>query len=141
MWTEWRRILKKERDRMYGMWMATSLSITICDSPLSLGYAYPRVDEAIIAQLKDGITFSMMHELEVTLAELVHRVIPNANPSGSVRRGGCDQCRGAVARAYTGRSKVLCCGYHGWHDWYIGVTSRNAGIRGGKGPERHFRVQ
>jgi glutamate-1-semialdehyde aminotransferase len=22
----------------------------------------------------------------------------------------------------------LCCGYHGWHDWYIAVTSRNAGI-------------
>jgi len=33
-----------------------------------------------------------------------------------------------VARAYTGRNKVLCCGYHGWHDWYIGITSRAKGI-------------
>ena len=24
--------------------------------------------------------------------------------------------------------KILCCGYHGWHDWYISVTDRNAGI-------------
>jgi len=23
---------------------------------------------------------------------------------------------------------VLCCGYHGWHDWYISVTDRNKGI-------------
>jgi glutamate-1-semialdehyde aminotransferase len=23
---------------------------------------------------------------------------------------------------------VLCCGYHGWHDWYIAVTDRNRGI-------------
>ena len=97
--------------------------------PLSLGYAYPRVDEAIVAQLKDGITFSMMHELEVVLAELIHRVIPNAE-SIRISKTGADVTSAAVrvARAYTGRSKVLCCGYHGWHDWYIGVTSRNAGI-------------
>ena len=99
--------------------------------PLSLGYAYARVDEAIVEQLKDGITFSMMHELEVVLAELVHRVIPNAE-SIRISKTGADVTSAAVrvARAYTGRSKVLCCGYHGWHDWYIGVTSRNAGIPG-----------
>ena len=97
--------------------------------PLSLGYAYPRVDEAIVEQLKDGITFSMMHELEVVLAELVHKVIPNAE-SIRISKTGADVTSAAVrvARAYTGRNKVLCCGYHGWHDWYIGVTSRNAGI-------------
>jgi len=97
--------------------------------PLSLGYAYPRVDQAIIAQLQDGITFSMMHELEVTLAELVHRVIPNAQ-SIRISKTGADVTSAAirVARAYTGRKKVLCCGYHGWHDWYISVTSRNSGI-------------
>jgi glutamate-1-semialdehyde aminotransferase len=33
-----------------------------------------------------------------------------------------------VARAFTKREKVLSCGYHGWHDWYISVTDRNAGI-------------
>lgn len=97
--------------------------------PLSLGYAYPRVDEAIVAQLKDGITFSMMHELEVVLAELIHKVIPNAE-SMRISKTGADVTSAAVrvARAFTGRNKVLCCGYHGWHDWYIGVTSRNAGI-------------
>jgi len=97
--------------------------------PLSLGYAYPRVDEAIVEQLKDGITFSMMHELEVVLAELVHKVIPNAE-SIRISKTGADVTSAAVrvARAFTGRNKVLCCGYHGWHDWYIGVTSRSAGI-------------
>jgi glutamate-1-semialdehyde aminotransferase len=33
-----------------------------------------------------------------------------------------------LARAFTGRSKVLCCGYHGWHDWYIATTDRRRGI-------------
>ncbi len=97
--------------------------------PISLGYCYPRIDEAIAAQLKDGITFSMMHELEVTLAELVHQVIPNAEAL-RISKTGADVTSAAVrvARAFTGRKKVLCCGYHGWHDWHIAVTSRNSGI-------------
>ncbi|HVY46184.1 MAG TPA: aminotransferase class III-fold pyridoxal phosphate-dependent enzyme [Minicystis sp.] len=97
--------------------------------PLSLGYAYPAVDKAIQAQLADGITFSMMHPLEVEVAELVRDTVPNAE---AVRysKTGCDATTAAVrvARAFTGREKVLCCGYHGWHDWYIAVTDRNRGI-------------
>jgi glutamate-1-semialdehyde 2,1-aminomutase len=97
--------------------------------PLSLGYAYPAVDNAIKAQLEDGITFSLMHPLEVELCELVQQVIPNAE-AVKIAKTGADVCSAAirVARAFTGRDKVFCCGYHGWHDWYIGITSRNAGI-------------
>ncbi len=105
------------------------IDYTMGVGPLSLGYAYDVVDEAIKEQLKDGITFSLTHPLEVEVAELIHKVVPNAE---SIRysRGGADVVSGAVrvARAYTKRNKVLCCGYHGWHDWYIGVTDRNKGI-------------
>ncbi|ACF14543.1 aminotransferase class-III [Chloroherpeton thalassium ATCC 35110] len=97
--------------------------------PLSLGYAYETVDNAIKAQLEDGITFSLIHPLEVEVAELVREVVPNAE---MVRysKTGADVTSAAIrlARAYTGRTKVLCCGYHGWHDWYISVTDRNKGI-------------
>jgi len=99
--------------------------------PLSLGYAYPKVDEAIKKQLEDGITFSLMHPLEVEVAELINEIIPNAE---SIRysKTGADVTSAAirVARAYTGKNKILCCGYHGWHDWYISVTDRNKGIPG-----------
>lgn len=97
--------------------------------PISLGYCYDKVDEAIKKQLEDGITFSLMHPLEVEVAELVKSVVPNTE---AVRysKTGCDITTAAVrlARAFTGREKVLCCGYHGWHDWYISVTDRNKGI-------------
>lgn len=97
--------------------------------PLSLGYAYPKVDEAIKKQLEDGITFSMMHPLEVEVAEMIREIIPNAE---AVRysKTGADATSAAVrlARAYTDKNKILCCGYHGWHDWYIAVTARNHGI-------------
>ncbi|MGA9115781.1 MAG: aminotransferase class III-fold pyridoxal phosphate-dependent enzyme [Bacteroidota bacterium] len=97
--------------------------------PLSLGYCYGAVDEAIREQLGSGITFSQMHPLEVEVAEMVRGAVPNAQ---MVRysKTGCDVTTAAVrlARAHTGRNKVLCCGYHGWHDWYIAVTDRNRGI-------------
>lgn len=105
------------------------IDYTMGVGPLSLGYSYDVVDEAIKAQLKDGITFSLTHPLEVEVAQLINKLVPNAE---SIRysRGGADVVSGAVrvARAYTGRNKVLCCGYHGWHDWYIAVTDRNKGI-------------
>ena len=97
--------------------------------PLVLGYCYEKVDKAIIKQLKRGITFSLVHPLEVELSEKIREVVPNAE---NVRfsKTGCDVTTAAVrvARAFTKREKVLCCGYHGWHDWYISVTDRNAGI-------------
>jgi len=45
-------------------------------------------------------------------------------------KNGSDATAGAVrvARAYTRREHVAVCGYHGWQDWYIGTTSRSAGV-------------
>jgi glutamate-1-semialdehyde 2,1-aminomutase len=105
------------------------LDLNMGIGPLILGYADRAVDDAIRRQLDDGITFSLMHPLEVDLAEALREMIPNAE---SVRftKTGAEATSAAVriARAYTRRSKVVCCGYHGWHDWYIGVTDRAAGI-------------
>lgn len=106
------------------------IDYTMAVGPLSLGYCWPAVDEAIRAQLADGITFSLMHPLEVEVAELIREVVPNAE---SVRfsKTGADVTSAAVrvARAWTGREGVLCCGYHGWHDWYVAsMNARDAGI-------------
>ena len=97
--------------------------------PIILGYDYPAVNKAITKQLKDGTSFTLMHPLEVELAELLTEVIPCAE---MVRFGknGVDATSTAVrvARAYTGREKIASCGYHGYQDWYAVTTARNKGI-------------
>jgi glutamate-1-semialdehyde aminotransferase/spore coat polysaccharide biosynthesis protein SpsF (cytidylyltransferase family)/predicted dehydrogenase len=97
--------------------------------PNILGYANEQVNAAVAEQLGQGHSFSLPHPLEVELAERLTRLIPCAE---KVRFGknGSDATSGAVraARALTGRERIACCGYHGWQDWYIGSTTRNAGV-------------
>ncbi len=94
-----------------------------------LGYGDSDVDAAIRNQLESGVGFSLPSILESELAERLIRDIPCAE---MIRYGknGSDATTAAirVARAYTGREKVAICGYHGWHDWSIGTTSRHAGV-------------
>lgn len=97
--------------------------------PVLLGYAEPTIDNAVKAQLEDGITFSLPHPLEVEVAERIVRLCPGVD---MVRFGktGSDAVSAAVraARAITGRDRVVVMGYHGWHDWFIGSTTRAAGV-------------
>lgn len=97
--------------------------------PIILGHNYPAVTEAVSHQMRDGITFSLPHPLEVEVAEMLVEIIPCAE---MVRfcKNGSDATAGAVrlSRAFTGRDIIACCGYHGWQDWYIGTTTRNQGV-------------
>lgn len=98
--------------------------------PIILGYSYPRVDNAIRRQLKNGISFSIPHTLEVELSEKIQSIIPGAE---MVRfsKTGSDAGTAAVraARAFTNRDNIAYCGTGGvWHDWFTILTSRNLGI-------------
>src|SRR5262245_60937756 len=54
------------------------LDFSMAVGPVSLGYADPDVDAAIREQLLDGISFSLVHPLEVEVAELVRELVPGA---------------------------------------------------------------
>jgi len=97
--------------------------------PLILGHNNKRVNSALVKRLKKGIAFSLPNKLEVELSEKLINWFPYAE---AVRFGknGSDVTSAAVraARAYTNRDHILCCGYHGWQDWFISTTSRSKGI-------------
>ncbi len=96
---------------------------------VTLGHAYPAVNEAVKAQIDEGFCYSLPHPLEVEVAELLRGLIPCAEMA-RYGKNGSDATSAAVrlARACTGRDKILCSGYHGWQDWYIGATTRNKGV-------------
>ena len=79
-------------------------------------------------EIKYGNIPSLASPIETKLAEKLVKLIPSAE---MVRFGknGSDVTQAAIraARGITGKDKVAICGYHGWHDWYIGTTTRNLG--------------
>lgn len=96
---------------------------------VSLGYGDADVDQAIKDQLERGISFSLSHRLEAEVAERIVDMVPCAE---MVRfaKNGTDATSAAVrlARSFTGRDHIAVCGYHGWQDWYISVTTKNRGV-------------
>jgi glutamate-1-semialdehyde aminotransferase len=97
--------------------------------PVLLGHGHPAVRDAIVEQLGDGIAFTLPHPLELELAERIVALVPGVE---RVRfaKSGSDATSAAVrlARAISGRERVIVTGYHGWHDWYIGCTERHLGV-------------
>ena len=98
---------------------------------ITLGYCDRDVNHAVKNQLEKGTIFSLPSKLETEVASLITEMVPSAE---MVRFGknGSDATSGAIrlARAYTGKDHIICCGYHGWHDWYIGSTTKNEGVPG-----------
>lgn len=93
-------------------------------APVVLGYNIPRVNARIRDQLSRGVLFSLPTAAEVELSELLVDIVPCAE-SVRLMKSGAEAASAAVrvSRAYTGRDIVLCCGYHGWHDWWAGTKA------------------
>ena len=91
--------------------------------PIILGYADEVVDAAVRQQIERGGICSIVHESAVELAEELVRLIPSAEMVRYAKGGG-EACTVAVriARGVTGKDRVLFCGYHGWHDWYLAAN-------------------
>ncbi len=87
--------------------------------PVILGYRRPEVEEAIIAQLAAGPLMSLMHPVEIEVAERIRELVPGAEQV-AFGKNGSDVVNAAirVARAYTGREIILQHGFHGFHEWY-----------------------
>lgn len=86
---------------------------------LLLGHNHPRVTAAVSRQALLGSHYGGSHELEIDWAEAVVRLVPSAEKVRFTSSGTeSTQMAIRLARAYTGRSKLLKLHghFHGWHD-------------------------
>jgi len=92
-----------------------------------LGYADADVNAAVIKAVSDGSMCSLNCPEEVELAKMLISLHPWSEMARFARTGG-EACTIAIriARAYTRKSKVAFCGYHGWHDWYLSANLGNS---------------
>jgi len=97
--------------------------------PVTLGYCYDEVDEAVRAQMSKGVLFSMASPLELELAELIHEMVPNAEMIRFMKTGeDANLSNIRIARSYTGRDMILMSGYHGYPDWFATEDSPDNGV-------------
>jgi len=91
-----------------------------------LGYADKTVNSAVIKSINNGSMCTLNAPEEVELARLLIKIHPWADMVRYARSGGeAMSIAIRIARAKTGRDKVLFCGYHGWHDWYLSSNIAN----------------
>jgi len=89
--------------------------------PIIIGHREAEIDNEVISQIKEkGFCMSLTQPVQNQLAKKLTQLIPCAEKMVFVKMGS-DATTSAirVAGSYTKRTKILRCGYHGWHDWCV----------------------
>jgi glutamate-1-semialdehyde 2,1-aminomutase len=91
-----------------------------------IGYADDDVNKAVSNVVQNGNTSTLNAPEEVELAEMLIKLHPWASKVRYARSGGEAMAIAVrIARAHSKKDKVLFCGYHGWHDWYLAANIAN----------------
>ena len=115
--------------RIWDMEGKEYIDYRIALGPVTLGYCYKEVDDAVRAQMDNGVVFSMASPIELDLARLVHDMVPNADMIRFMKTGAdANASNVRIARAYMKRDMILISGYHGYHDWFATEDSPNNGV-------------
>lgn len=88
-----------------------------------LGYADAVVDAAVKRVVDKGTMSTLNVPEDVELGRELLQLHPWAQMVRYARSGGeAMSIAVRIARSKTRRDKVLFCGYHGWHDWYLSAN-------------------
>ena len=91
-----------------------------------LGYNNKNIDKKINSVVKKGNMSSLNCVEEVHLAEKLIDMHKWSDMAKFARTGAEANCIGLrAARLATGKEKIVICGYHGWHDWYLAANINN----------------
>ncbi len=105
------------------------IDYTMGHGALFMGHAHPDITQAIVEQAHKGTHYGANTKLELEWGNLVREIVPSAQ---EVRftSSGTEATLMAIrlARAYTGRDKLLKFDhhFHGWHDYVVGTRAPEA---------------
>ena len=106
---------------------------------VTIGYGFPSVVEAALAEIKKGNNLPRATLTELRAAELLTDLIPCADMVKFAKNGSTVTTAAVkLARAYTGRKYVAVCQDHAffsYDDWFIGSTVMDKGV-----PEEYKRL-
>lgn len=99
---------------------------------ITIGYAEDAIDNAAIAQIRNGNNLTRPSMIELEAAELLTNLIESADMVKFTKNGSTSVSAAVkLARAYSGRTLVARCAEHpffSYDDWFIGSTVVNRGI-------------
>jgi glutamate-1-semialdehyde 2,1-aminomutase len=106
------------------------IDCTMALGAVALGYADERITGHVVQAAAHGNVAGLPHALEVEVAELFCEAVPCAEKVQFLK-SGAEAVAAAVrlARAYTGRTRVIGCGYFGWLDWSSSAAGVPASLR------------
>ena len=94
------------------------IDCTMALGAVALGYADDVVTQAVIEAATLGNVCGLSPALEIDVAERLTEIIPCAEQVRFLKTGAEGVAAAVrIARAHTGRSVVVACGYFGWLDW------------------------
>ncbi len=92
----------------------------------TLGYSYQPIENKIKKNLYKSNMSSLNSIEEILLAEKLVDMHKWAEKVRFTRSGGeANAVAIRIARAYSTKSNIAICGYHGWHDWYLSTNLSN----------------
>lgn len=91
----------------------------------TLGYNNNKINKEVKKAISRGNISTFNSYEEVQLAEKLIEMHPWAGMARFARSGGeANAIAVRIARAARNKEKILFCGYHGWHDWYLSANLR-----------------
>ncbi len=105
-----------ENNRYYDF---AGMGVTSC----TLGYSNLKINKKIIQGLKKGSMCTLNSFEEFDLTKKLLKIHKWAQMAKYTKSGG-EACMVAIriARAFSKKSNIAFCGYHGWHDWYLAAN-------------------
>ncbi len=85
-----------------------------------LGYSNKKVDQAVSKKIKNGNMTTLNCPEEVIFSDMLLKIHPWAQMAKFAKTGAeANAIAVRLSRAYNKKNKIVICGYHGWHDWYL----------------------